>query len=69
MPRYLQCVEFDESTQTCTSEAFVQQEFQPIPDWYPTVDQAQTVGGVMFTAIVIIASMCLLLPPKDNYDE
>ena len=67
MPRVLHCIEWDEATRTCTTEAWV--EDAGFVQYLPTVDQAQAVGGTMFAALVIIAAMSLLLPPKDYPPE
>lgn len=65
MPRVLQCVEWDEAAQTCTTEAWVEQPAAFV-EYMPTVDQAQTVGVAMFLGLITIAAMSLLLPPREN---
>ena len=61
MPRVLQCLDYNEAAQTCAVEAWVEQPASFV-HYLPTVDQAQTVGGAMFTAVVILAAMSLLFP-------
>lgn len=64
--RVLQCVEWDDAAQTCVTEAWV--ILSTFPDYMPTVEQAQTVGFAAFAGVVIVASMSLLLPPRELND-
>ena len=63
MPRVLQCVEWNDVTQTCTTEAWVVAPADFV-SYLPTVDQAQAVGGAMFAACCVLAAMSLFLPPQ-----
>lgn len=67
MARVYECVEWNPTTQACDAAAWVEQ--QSAPDWLPTVDQAQTVGGAVFVSLAMIAAMSLLLPSRSNNDE
>jgi hypothetical protein len=61
--RVLQCVEWDDVTETCVTEGWVL--LSTFPDYMPTVEQAQTVGFAAFAGVVIVAAMSLLLPPRE----
>lgn len=62
MSRSYVCIEWNETTRQCEGAAWVEQA--SIADVLPTVEQAQAVGIVMFTTLVIIASMSLLSPSR-----
>jgi hypothetical protein len=68
MPRVLHCIEWNEATQTCTTEAWVEQPAELV-SYLPTVEQAQTVGATMFTALVIVAAMSLFLPSNSTSEK
>jgi len=65
MPRrVLECVEWNDTTQTCAVEAWV--EPASLVQFLPTIDQAQAVGGAMFAACCVLAAMSLFLPPQQK---
>ena len=66
MPRVLQCVQWDDATQTCATEAWIEQA--SILDALPTVEQANAVGLAIFLALAGIAAQGLLLPPREIHD-
>ena len=68
MPRVLHCIEWNDTTQTCTVEAWVVQD-AGLVHYLPTVDQAQAVGGAMFAACCVLAAMSLFLPPSHQPSE
>ena len=65
MARVLTCINFDESTQRCVTEAWVDQS-----DWttyLPTVEQANEVGAAFFTSVMVVAvAKRLLFPPQER---
>lgn len=65
MPRVLHCVEWNDATQTCATETWVEQGALFV-NYLPTVDQAQAVGGAMFAACCVLAAMSLFLPPSQQ---
>ncbi|MCE7031357.1 hypothetical protein LY625_01730 [Lysobacter sp. GX 14042] len=67
MPRQYVCLEWNDTTQACEGAAWIEQ--QSAPDWLPTVEQAQTVGGAIFGSLALIAAMSLLLPNRSNNDD
>lgn len=64
MSKVLTCLDFDSTTQTCISEAWVDQS--SIVDYLPTVEQANTIGAVMFTSLMTLAAARRLLFPPDQ---
>lgn len=69
MPRrVLECVEWNDTTQTCVAEAWVEQPSDFV-HYLPTIDQAQAVGSAMFAACCVLAAMSLFLPSQHQPTE
>lgn len=67
MPRHLECVQFNSTTETCEAQAWV--EHQTFASMLPTVEQAQTIGNAMLFAVMAVAATGLLIPPRNGDDE
>ena len=66
MPRVLTCTDFNESTQQCVTEAWVEQ-VSPFIAALPTVEQANEVGAVIFTSLLFLALVKnLTKPPRET---
>lgn len=66
MAKVLQCIDWNESTQECVTQAWVDQS-----DWttyLPTVEQATLVGGAYFVGLMTLAVARGLLFPRDDED-
>jgi len=66
MAKVLQCINWNEATQQCVTEAWVDEA-----DWttfLPTVDQAAAVGSAYFIGLMTLAVVRGLLNPKTEED-
>lgn len=66
MAKVLQCIDWNEATQQCVTEAWVDQS-----DWttyLPTVEQATAVGSAYFLGLMTLAVVRGLLNPKNDED-
>ena len=63
MARVLTCTSYDEGTQTCTAEAWVEQPSNII-DYLPTVEEADAVGKAFFFGLVALAALVALTKPQ-----
>ena len=64
MAKVLQCIHWDANTETCTTEAWVDEA-----DWttfLPTVEQATLVGSAYFVGLMTLAVARGLLFPNDK---
>jgi hypothetical protein len=65
MARVLTCVTYDEATDHCSKEVWLEQS-----DWthyLPSVEQANEVGAAFFTSVMIVAvAKRLLFPPEER---
>ncbi len=66
MARVLTCVQFNESTQQCEQQAWVDQSDWTTP--LPTVEQATVVGAAYFVGLMTLAVVKGLLNPKQIED-
>lgn len=64
MARILTCIQFNESTQQCEQQAWVDQSDWTTP--LPTVEQATTVGAAYFVGLMSMAVIKGLLNPKST---
>ena len=65
MQRVLTCIQFDEATQQCATEAWVYPQ-DPALAALPTIEQAVEVGAAFMTSLLILAGVARLLrPPKE----
>lgn len=66
--KYLACADesLDTETGVCSAEVWVESPSLLPP--LPTVDQAQTVGGLLFVSLVILAVTKRLLKPSREID-
>lgn len=62
MARVLMCTNFNESTQQCETQAWVDQSDWTTP--LPTIEQATVVGGAYFVGLMTMAVLKGLLNPK-----
>jgi len=68
MPRVLQCIEWNDAAQTCTTEAWVEQPASLV-SMLPTVEQANAVGIVMFTSLVTLAAIKSMIVKPPSREE
>lgn len=62
MAKVLTCIQFNESTQQCEQQAWVDQSDWTTP--LPTVEQASAVGAAYFVGLMTMAVVKGLLNPK-----
>lgn len=62
MAKVLTCVQFNDSTQQCEQQAWVDQSDWTTP--LPTVEQATAVGAAYFVGLMTMAVVKGLLNPK-----
>lgn len=62
MAKVLTCIQFNESTQQCEQQAWVDQSDWTTP--LPTVEQATAVGSAYFIGLMSMAVLKGLLNPK-----
>ena len=62
MAKVLMCVQFNDSTQQCEQQAWVDQSDWTTP--LPTVEQATAVGAAYFIGLMTLAVLKALLNPK-----
>lgn len=59
------CTDWDADTATCHAAEWV---VHPLIEILPTVEQAHSVGGLMFIGVMSVLAMGLLIP-RSNDDE
>lgn len=67
MSRVYECVQWNETTQSCDLAAWV--ERASLIGALPTPEQAQVVGLAVFASIAIIAASSLLVPSRSTSDD
>lgn len=66
MAKILTCIQFNDSTQQCEQQAWVDQSDWTTP--LPTVEQATAVGAAYFVGLMTMAVIKGLLNPKSTED-
>ena len=67
MPRVLQCIEWNDATQQCTTEAWVDQP--SFVSMLPTMEQANSVGAVIFASLITLAAFKSLIVKPPSREE
>lgn len=62
MAKVLTCIQFNDTTQQCEQQAWVDQSDWTTP--LPTVEQATAVGAAYFVGLMTLAVLKALLNPK-----